>query len=69
MQMSQKNASIIEWAGCLLVVSAMLISRFLVSIPESAMIAIASVSFVMIASGMISLKLIEAQNEKKQIGR
>lgn len=64
MQMSEKNATIIEWAGCVIVVSAMLISRFLISIPETAMIIIASLSLVMMSAGMISLKLIQARKEK-----
>ena len=62
--MSEKNATIIEWAGCAIVVSAMLISRFLISIPETAMIIIASISLVMMSAGMISLKLIQARKEK-----
>ncbi len=62
--MSEKNATIIEWAGCAIVVSAMLISRFLISIPETAMIIIASISLVMMSAGMISLKLIQVRKEK-----
>lgn len=62
--MSKKNASKIQWTGCLIVVVSMLLSHYLIAIPETAMIVIASVSFVMMAAGMISLKIIAAKEEK-----
>lgn len=62
--MSKKNASKIHWTGCLIIVVSMVLSRYLIAIPEIAMIVVASVSFVMMAAGMISLKIIAAKEEK-----
>ena len=62
--MSKKNASRIQWAGCLIIVVSMLLSHYLIKISETVMIVIASVSFVMIAAGMIRLKIIAAREEK-----
>ncbi len=62
--MSKKNASKIQWTGCLIIVVSMVLSRYLIAIPEIAMIVVALVSFVMMATGMISLKIIAAKEEK-----
>ncbi len=62
--MSKKTATIIEWIGCIMVVMAMLFSHFVIPVAESILLSIAIVSFILMATGMIRLKIIEAQEEK-----
>ncbi len=62
--MSKKTATKIEWIGCIMIVEAMLFSHFVIMIPEPIMLAIAIVAFILMATSMVRLKIIEVQEEK-----
>ena len=42
--MTKKTAETLQWIGCILIVSAMLVSHLLIAIPEPVMLGIAIVS-------------------------
>lgn len=61
--MKKKTAETLQWAGCILIVSAMLFSHLLVAIPEPVMLGIAIVSCVFMVIGIGRLRILEAKEE------
>ena len=50
--MTKKTAETLQWIGCILIVSAMLVSHLLIAIPEPVMLGIAIVSCAFMAIGI-----------------
>lgn len=65
--MTKETATKVQWAGCITIVVAMLFSHFIIKVSDSIMLGIAIVSFILMATGMIRLKIIAAQEEKLQM--
>ena len=65
--MTKETATKVQWVGCITIVVAMLFSHFIITISDSIMLGIAIVSFILMATGMIRLKIIAAQEEKLQM--
>lgn len=61
--MTKKTAETLQWIGCILIVSAMLVSRLLIAIPEPVMLGIAIVSCAFMAIGIGRLRILEAKEE------
>lgn len=61
--MTKKTAETLQWIGCILIVSAMLVSHFLIVIPKSAMLGIAIVSCILMIIGIGRLRILEAKEE------
>lgn len=61
--MTKKTAETLQWIGCILIVSAMLVSHFLIAVPEPVMLGIAIVSCVFMAIGIGRLRILEAKEE------
>ncbi len=65
--MSRKTATRIEWTGCSMIVLTMLFSHFVIPVADAIMLPVAIVSFILMATGMVRLKIIDAKEERNRL--
>ena len=61
--MTKKTAETLQWIGCILIVSAMLVSHLLIAIPKPVMLGIAMISCAFMIIGIGKLRILEAKEE------
>lgn len=61
--MTERKAQLYKLIGCLLIVGAMLADRFVVVFPKFLMLTIACISAVLLATGIVWLKIQEVKAE------